>query len=325
MKNNITASSVSVKTTGTVVRTFVACVVLSGCAGPSVRYMDVNDASNEKELRGDLQFSLYGSRVTLTKPTGDPKDSGVTAIGLTKTTPVITSLSDLDDAQALVTPAPSAYQYAIQPTDNALHQTKLNGTYIDNTRLFKSVGVDFQDQTVQIIQAVGAVAVAALALATVGERPQGLTLPVVLDASDPKKWNNWISIAGANANGWRYRIVKPAADELKGSTEREAFFRDYEGSDTNLLPVSACARTRVDITNDASGSMYKSFFVTIADPDYLYTYKLPAKGAITMHSICGADVSVEGTNNGTLTALQALEAAFKQVEAIKAAQDAPKK
>jgi hypothetical protein len=65
--------------------------------------------------------------------------------------------------------------------------------------------------------------------------------------------------------------------------------------------------------------------VTLAHPDFLYTYFLPAKGSIATHGVRGADLTIDATNNSTASAFTALEAVFKQVQAIKAAQDAGKK
>jgi len=169
------------------------------------------------------------------------------------------------------------------------------------------------------------VSAAVLPLGIPGPRAPALTLPVVLDVSVPSRWGQWQPIPGASGDAWAYRVALPKGPAPLGATPRQAFFDDSAGKPTRLFPVSGCIQAVVEVSNDPARAAKKSFPVTIADPDYLYTYFLPAKGSITMHDVCGADLTVDASNNGTANAFQALEAVFKQVQALKAAQDAGKK
>lgn len=301
-------------------------VLLASCAGnPTVRYTEVTPASEERALRGQLQFALYASWVTLTRAASGAPQDAVAAAGLRQSSPPITSLDGLGGAQALVTPAPSAHQYAVQPGSSPFASTSLDAAYIENTRLLKSIGVEFEDRSVKTIQAVGAAAAAFVPLFEPGPRTPALTLPVVLDVSVPSKWGSWQPVPGPAGAAWAYRVTLPAGPVPLGATPRQAFFDDNAGKSTRLLPVSGCIQAILELSNDPARASRKSFAVTLAHPDYLYTYFLPAKGSIRMHGACGADLTVDATNNSTANAFQALEAVFKQVQAIKAAQDASTK
>jgi len=304
----------------------LCAVVLAGCARyPTVRYTEVTPGSDERALRGQLQFHLYGSWVTLTRPSADKPQDAVAAVGLRQSNPPVTSLAGLAGAQVLVTPAPSAHQYAVAPDSSAFASTSLDATYITNTRLLKSVGVEFEDQSVKTIQAVGGAVAALLPLFAPDRGAAALTLPVVLDVSDPSTWQEWRAIPGTTGQGWAYRVVPAGGPVLLGATPRQAFFNDSAGKATRLFPVSSCIQATLQVRNAPASGEYQSFPVTLAHPDFLYTYFLPAKGSITMHGVCGADLTVDATNNSTASTFAALEAVFKQVEAIKAAQDAGKK
>jgi hypothetical protein len=304
----------------------LCAVVLAGCAQyPTVRYTEVTPESDERALRGQLQFQLYGSWVTLTKPSADKPQDAVAATGLRQFNQPVTSLAGLVGAQVLVTPASSAHQYAVAPVSSAFTSTSLDATYIASTRLLKSVGFEFENRSVKTIEAVGGAVAALLPLFAPGQSAAALTLPVVLDVSDPSTWQAWRAIPGATGQGWAYRVVPTDRPALLGATPRQAFFDDSSGRATRLFPVSGCVRATLQVRNDPASGEYQSFPVTLAHPDFLYTYFLPAKGSITMHGVCGADLTVDATSNSTASAFAALEAVFKQVQAIKAAQDAGKK
>lgn len=298
-------------------------ILLTACAGnPTVRYTEVTAATQERTLRGQLQFNLYASWVTLTRTPADKPQEALAAAGLRQGSGPITSLDALSGVQALVTPAPSAHQYAIHPDSSFFASTSLDATYVENTRLLKSIGVEFEDRSVKTIQAVGAAAAAFVPLFEPGPRAPALTLPVVLDVSDASTWESWSPVPGATGGAWVYRVALSPGSVPLGATPREAFFRDNAGEASRLFPVSGCIRAIVEVSNDPARKNKKSFPVTLAHPDYVYTYFLPAKGSIRMHAVCGADVTVDATNNTTANAFLALEATFKQVQAIKAAQDA---
>ncbi|MGE8097106.1 hypothetical protein [Pseudomonas fluorescens] len=309
--------------------------LLSACGAPTVRYSAIDDG-NESSLVDTTKFYLQGSWISLTKAPikaaavsgGD--NSSAHTLGLR--TASIVAPSDLSSVSAVVLPAPvTDVLYAVQPENNLFRTTSLTVTYFDNSLLLKKVGIEYKNKTVQAIQAVGGVVTAASAVlaAPLASPPSNgkLSLPVILDVTEPVwcKLND-IPNQGGGAK-WQYQVV-PVGNECDSGKIKDgkAIIRsrgtvargDYFGalSSKHTFVTSSCRDVILEIFSPDK-KVTANYPLVIADPNWLYTYVMPEKGAITLHSICGADVSSESDSSNDFVAFQAMQEIFKQAKAIK--------
>jgi hypothetical protein len=80
-------------------------------------------------------------------------------------------------------------------------------------------------------------------------------------------------------------------------------------------PVPACREVTLTIRKTGSDAAGFQVRQTVADPERVRLFPLPAKGALTMHPICGADL-VDQPIDRIQTATDALAELAKQAEAI---------
>ncbi len=209
-----------------------------------------------------------------------------------------------------------------------LRKTTLSIAYYDGHHSVKSIGTAFEDRRVKMLEAVGGT-VAALVPVVIGlsERAEveKLHLPLVFDFRNPGKFatrdtfSAWERIPGSKSWWYRYRVSQP-----RGRTvSTEEFFAARAGKYTRQFPVSACADLTLEIGNgpgaSEAGANRVSYELTVPDPSFVEPLPLPAKGSITAHVTCGADITSGSVQSTDLFAM--LEAAGKQVEAIWKAQE----
>jgi hypothetical protein len=308
----------------------------------------LHTVAKDSDVMGMPQFLLPGSWVTL-GIYGDDETKGSKEV----------LLADSDDFQVssvvgVVSSGASGSLLAIEGKDNIFSTTKVNYSYLDNSKRLKSVGINFEDNTVKAVQAAGGLMVSAITLFPhalfnynlLGNDSQPppkdpLRLPVVLDLSDKKIWTEWSGISGTK--GWAYKITMSKDQEkarVNGATKLCSLF-DASGSATcdvsslddknletkwlKMFPVARCVTANVVIRDSSGKELPKSIPVTIADPEYVDLIALPEKGTITMHSICGADLAIDSSSAEATRTISAIQAVFDQAKAIKAAQDARNK
>ncbi|AEG67597.1 hypothetical protein PP715_17565 [Ralstonia solanacearum] len=308
-------------------------VFLSGCGSPAVKYQAVTD-DNRMSLEGATKFYLQGSWIVIGQEDGnqaakDSSDNSKPSAGVSLTSnSAVQKLSDVRKLKAVVTPAPTSTLYAIQPQNTLINKTALTATYFDNSLLLKKVGFEYKNQTVQAIQAVGGVLVAAAPfLAFFSDTKEiddhsALKIPAVIDATSPQ-WCMPLPIDKATPE-WKYRLipsqgacdgqvgVKPSAPD--GAIEKNEFFSDTK--EKSVFVTSSCRDIILEITNSKDDGKY-NFPLTIADPNWLYTYTIPENGAVSLHSICGADIQAGADSSNDLVAFAAIQEIFKQAKAIK--------
>jgi hypothetical protein len=303
----------------------------AGCSSnPTVRYVAAGGISPED--RGAPQFTLSGSRVSLglNAPVfGETKERA--RIAETPVPKAVNDVTELITARPTltVTPAETADVYYIVPDQSIFKHVDLTVSYFDNTRLIKSIGAPVTDNTVKVISSIGGVlaTVAPLMLSFVAEdptrpaapdkTPPSLSLPTVLDFSEPRTLEAALSSTGASIPGtrWKYRLIAHGTD---GTAVPSKDFFAQKGS-TGNYPFSACLSGTLQITDDADHAFAEkqrvaSFPITIADPRYVRTVALPAKGTLTAHTVCGVDV--KSANADVSGPLDVLEALAKQADAI---------
>lgn len=281
------------------------------------------------ESRGALQFTLTGSRVAIGLDLPAPSGGGKEAPPADQ--PPVGDVPALLKAKThlTVTPAETSPVYTVTAKKKFLSTTTVSIAYFDNTRLVKTIGAPVTDNTLKVISSVGGILATVLPLAL--RKPQipatdaekRLTLPIVLDFSEGANLNAALTDAGVTIPGtdeWRYRLRGDTSDGAPrpDSTARPAKAFFDRGGTTNEWPYSACLTGILEIWAKNGKKPFEGdvarFPVTIADPRYVRTVALPAKGAATAHTICGVDVKAENAElPGTLAIIEALA---KQADAV---------
>lgn len=303
-------------------------VLASACASsPHVQYVRIEAPTDA--TRGIPQFRLAGSRVSLglTAPSEAAKKAAATpaapagnAKGPFKTAQELLAARPA----VLVTPAEAGPIYGIVPKPAIFSDIALSVSYFDNTRIVKTIGAPVTDNKLKVIGAAGGflAALAPFAFAEVELSPNAspdLSLPVVLDFADDKKLEEALSDAGTRVPGatsWWYRLHGAARDRT--AEDASAFFRQDKAVES--FPYSACLNGALELWTGADPSLrfkigdVAVFPVTIADPRYVRTMALPAKGSIVMHTICGADVKAESAD--IASSFDVLQALAKQADAV---------
>lgn len=285
----------------------------SGCSAiPKVTYQEVTgpDAS------GTIKFVLPRSLVVLDRRSS--KDEGVklAAVAVPTELPV-------GSRQRL---------YAIMPSDQVGVKTRLKVTYADNSRLIASIGVEVEDHRAKTIGEITGAIIAGIALVAAmavegADLPE--RLPVVID---PKAYESaareraWLPLP--QNRDWVYKLTvePPPPDAVEPA-------RFFDGKPTSVLPYSACRDATLYVLaakDQKTDEQYEKrlgeawvFGLRLADPGWLLTVGLPAKGKVDMHTGCGANVTSEKTETTSTWAL--LSEVIKQATAIKKAYDEAEK
>lgn len=300
-------------------------------------------APDKKNL---IAFSLQGALVTIApKPSSDTSKESKTnqpeaqldALGLTKASKPVASIEDLkNDSQAFATQADAADSiYFLEPKDDFLTKSNISVTYYDGQHRIKAVGTEFQDDRIKVIQALGGTiaAVVPIFLAPPKKAPpkppeEKLQLPLVLDFTNPNmftpiardKGSPWAKIQDYQTWWYKYKVSYPQGRVFSTSeffNSRKDFTREF--------PVSACVDLTLQITKadkdpnegDKMVEAYQ-YMLRIPDSSIVEPLPFPLKGSITMHTVCGADISTQPSKEANT--FEILEAVAKQVEAIWKAQ-----
>jgi hypothetical protein len=148
----------------TLILVLVAVLMVSSCASyPKVTYLSLPS----KDADGAIKYYLQGSLVTLAV-VGAQKSQEQNGSGQDKKKSVSTdfpktSVSDVKeigqkDVRAIVTATESRkHFYAIKPHESVWSKTSVSVSYIDNTRLIKSIGTSFEDNRIKVIESAGAI------------------------------------------------------------------------------------------------------------------------------------------------------------------------
>jgi hypothetical protein len=194
--------------------------------------------------------------------------------------------------------------YAIYPKQGWFKSSRtiLGATYVPNTRFLKSLGVQFIDDSKQLVEAVGGIAESVLGLGAeppVGTDNTGKPLfPIVRDTAADLKSSD------TSACSMRFKCKIAAGGEKDCGTvtygalpndavTREVYFTTFADRITSTFPVPACrtASVRLNPWPDADGEGEGVHVNTVViDARYVRIVELPASGQIDFHSKCGADV-----------------------------------
>jgi hypothetical protein len=328
---------VAMKKPITVVVSIVVPLFLFGCAAPKVRY-HAEDNINKNYI----PFALLASRATIVMPDqvkDDEKDEKKVA-ALRIEAPNTVPVSELKKAKIIVTPAQAqkTLRY-LEPQDDAFSSTNISVTYFEAMKVPKAIGVVVEDNTLKVLSALGAVgtAIATIAAAAVTPFPpelqEKITLPIVLDFSDPEDFSTFYRegkevckpIGGPNKSyGYCFKLAeregRKTTNDKKERYTYKTFFVENDKSFTRKIPFSGCVDLTIALkkwdreTNVSLGEPLSIYNSVIADPYYVDWLPLPQKGTITSQSTCGANSTSEKSANPG--AFELIEAVGKQVDAV---------
>ncbi|MBV6489502.1 MAG: hypothetical protein GHHEDOFH_03484 [Pseudorhodoplanes sp.] len=294
-----------------VYRTALKAVLLAGLAAgcsvaPAVQYEEVI----KPDTQGLPKFKLQSSIIAI-----DFKrdDKGVPLAGGQM---VIMSIPAED---------PSGRLYAIRAADQWGVNTRLQMTPRENNLLISSLGVEVEDQRVATIQQVAAFATKFLAIPALwstsvapGKGKETKTarvaepFPAIIDVSRvhllPEDTGGAQEFENGRFNGIvrygiKYGPVEPSATPRSG----------FDFSTTRSVYIYSACRDAL-LTFDYPPGKRHTATVRIADPNFIETIALPAKGKVSAQSACGVSVSSEAVKtNSTLEVLNALFDAAKTV------------
>jgi len=315
-------------------------LLLVGCVHPKVTYV----TSPEGDMDGKIKFRLAATRVVLGKASQDPKDLKKTYLDTNSTAGL-----EIDKVSLIEVPREDdTALYAIVPVSQWLWtvDTNLSATYFDNTRLVQKLGTQVEDNRIEVVQAIGSIAVAAVALLAPQPvqteiRPPAtnkIEIPTSIDIEpDQTEWKEL-----PNNSGWFYMVTGSVGPD-KDSVKRNTYFEKYKDqffsvfTSTKTIPTSSCLQANLKIgrlekaflANIPKGSDFReklidvrSWPILVADYNNVRTYEVPYKGSISAHTLCGADSLTEKSD--AKSGMDILAELMKQAKAIKDAQDAKK-
>ncbi|MEJ0069442.1 MAG: hypothetical protein WDO24_12725 [Pseudomonadota bacterium] len=205
--------------------------------------------------------------------------------------------------------------YGIIGVDMLGRRTNLKIAHRQNSALLESVGSEIDDKRVQFVQQVGEIISAAAALGAAASLPAGKStlpgtppdildeLPAAIDTAEILKEENpdEIKTEERTAGGLRYKLVIRRVPPYAIPASR--FVASAFGRTQSILFASACREAVVTFLDDKLRSA--TFTLQVADANFVETFAIPAKGKVSFHTACGADVVSETADMATDTKILA--------------------
>ena len=280
-------------------------IFASGCAGvdcsPVVKYKPLK--LDEQLGKNMAQFYLAKSKITLAKSSFDTP-SGVEVAKASRV--------PIDDVKFIVNHIEDKSQrYAVIAEGSLGCTTKLSVTYAQPYHILSEVRVTTESGRSGFISAlfdiIGpltgpvlgpfAPGVSALASLIFKDAGEALNLPIEIDAMEASlQADVWTPLIH-NPGWWLKSTIGPVAP---GAVPIKDFMKkpDKYG---NAFIHSSCRDLKLQIAYTGIGNPAPedgvepklTYKAKIADPKYVSLIPLPMRGAISMHSVCGANVSRE--------------------------------
>ncbi|MGY4661160.1 hypothetical protein ACVWZ9_001954 [Pseudomonas chlororaphis] len=293
----------------------VAISLLIGCVSqPAVKYEQSDKGPNYPgDFEGLTKFSLSKSVLYAAI------DTETKSVHLVST-----------PAEAGANGNASQVSFMIRPSDGLGTKTHLKVTKRDNTDLLESVGTDIEDNRTKVIESVGGVAVSLIGAIAVASpvslgghcKPEPAELPLAIDteafldstksrAADQIPRNGSIVRDCVQQVDFRIKFGSLPSDAIA----RDTFVSHIQDTPQETLFYSACRTATVTfITAPLAG---QQFTTTVADPNFVQTVKLPAKGKIDMHSACGVNTTSE--QSGVSTSAEVMNTLISQAKSVREA------
>lgn len=283
----------------------ISCAVAAAalaCAGcqplPKVEF----GVSQAPDPTGAYKFTLARSAIKL--------DYGRSADGKTENKAVtVATVVPLEDDSRVFTLSGRS--------EDLLSITTISATSAGDTRLLKTVGSDVQSKTQDLIKNVGAIAAIAAPMVLadtspepVGDLPDVIDVSAILSTAQPGEVR---PPRGRLVNGVAYDLVVAPVPKDAFETERYIASPEFR-SRNSVLFYSACRTASLALVDYPSKGKTTGFSLRIADPKFVETIALPAKGSVTFHDSCGVDVAQQRSDAPTGDKL--LSELVSQVKAI---------
>jgi hypothetical protein len=304
----------------------VAMVAVAGCGtvAPKVKYESFPNQPARPDLEGYPKFKFSGSAILIDQE----KDATGKPSGALSIASVPYEDSD-DDVVAIIKADPLGF------SDNLVL------THRSNSLLIDSIGTDLQDTRVKLIEQVGGAVTTLVGMGGLGIRAQTVekevpAFPALIEVNKYLKENKPKNGNAAEESAYRAGTsLKLTGDATKldydvvfgpipGDAINRAEFNSLGETARSVLFYSACRDATVTVRmKNGSGKMLEHIAqVKVADPNFLETVALPAKGKISMHSACGVNVSSDPANVSSNAEI--LNKLIEQVKAIDAAKNKKK-
>ncbi len=206
---------------------------------------------------------------------------------------------------------------AIEPHQRHFETTFLAPTYYPNSLRIATLSIDVKDSREEAVDTLSAVIAGGASASKSLFRslaPTPLKLPVVIDLADAKK-----TIDGGeaplplNEGVWWYKV------RFLDDPDRAGFLKLADrGQVHQAILTSLCRPLQISLTNHSTTLVLG---VTVADPDYLLTVPLPAKGMVSLGTLCGADVQMQAIVEKPVD--QVVTSFFNAVGSVRSAQKSP--
>ena len=321
-----------------------ALLMVSGCAAtPSVRFHALGPASAGVSPDRDswIPFRLTDSTIVIGAAQAPPAMSDPVAIaspiklerlivGCPIDPPgcegVAAMVAPIDDADAV---------YAIEARSKNFVSTRIAPTYVHDSLRLVELAVEVKDHRLEVIKTIGALVSGGAALIGGGRNEnQGaavgaeLALPVAidLDAARAPADPGALCRPGTAAfpchdlprnKGWSYRLGFLDDAAADGFRPRSDITRVE-----SAMVASVCRRARLAIDYTPAGGSpvpMVTLLLRVADPEYLMTMPMPAKGQLKFHRLCGIDMTRESVTEVGIDEMAAAAIA-SGVAAVRAAQ-----
>lgn len=272
---------------------------------------------------------------TAAKQTPDPKAKP--APGPTANTGPVQSATELATKSFTVTAGSSTqYVIAVTPKEYFYFKPNISATFAPGTSRLTELGADSQDNTTSIISTAFGVATGLMGLVGAEEaapKELDLTLPYVLDLTPdavesciykgtPDKSLPWCPF-DKDVTGWEYRlelVSSRTGKPLYGESGTQAFFvKGTAKTSSREFPFSPCIQVKLHVRKGKSSDVTITPALTIADPSWVETYLIPAKGTITVNGVCGANIKPQNYNPpSTLDIVKAIADGIGQLKSKQA-------
>lgn len=249
-------------------------VVVAGCS--PIAYKQIIEPDQE----GLTKFSLQSSAIVI----DEVKKDGTSTV-------VVTSVPT--ESQAANNAKPP-FRYGMKGTDYFFWKTThLNVEMYPNTSLIKSISIDTEDNRKEFITSAASVAGTIIGFQVASTSPskttpKASTYPFIGDVEIPlkkvSKENPEVELSGILNKNPVTVVFGPVSPDAIPTSE----FKFNSASD--VYAFSACRSAKVRFYD---GKDFRVASVTVADPSYVQTVKVPEKGSITMHPACGVDTKSE--------------------------------
>jgi hypothetical protein len=321
-----------------------------GCSiSPSVSYLEIK----ESETEGYTKFHLVEGSIVLS----ESEVKGENDTQIPKLESPAAKPSARITATVIPKEHRTLYALIPKRQWMGMVATNISASFYDNTRLIHKIGVEVIDNRIKVIEALGAGAKSIISMADDGKAPPGtdkdpspsIVLPVIItpDAGG-STLETWQVVPNNEQTRWFFRLRKTSQAPPKDSIPTADFIEAHREShwydpiswlrETSVVPLSSCQDyslevsrpdverpkeldklSKDDLQNKLAQSKHKKVFgLRIPDPTRVITVRLPAKGELVTHTLCGGNVATQ--TDSTSSSYDLISSLIKQAQSLSESQ-----